>query len=88
MAKKRIELKDLRRKLREIGHKVKTESLSWGRHITYTNADGVPFSGNVFSADSIKRWEPLISCLKSLSEEYDGADDKGDKLYGSLLKLD
>lgn len=59
-------INDIRKAIKPIGFKVKTQSLSWGRHATYIHIDsGQELSFNVFTPDTLARWKPLIDWIKT-----------------------
>ena len=74
-----MELTDLRKALKPLGFKVKTKSMSHGRHATITNLAGDrELTGNVFHGDQVEYWKPAIDlCRESFPITCDS-----DKVYG------
>lgn len=60
-------LSDVRKQLKRIGFKVKTETLSWGRHATYENELGEKMP-SIFSKETLAHWQPLIDFRKANQE--------------------
>lgn len=56
---------ELRKALKAIGFKVKTEKMSWGRHATYQDLEGntLPFIYHGDGVYSNAHWEPLNAFL-------------------------
>ncbi len=63
-------LSDLRKELKELGFKIKTERMSWGRHATYVHtATGEGFMFNVCDKQTFDRWAPLCKFLRDHRDE-------------------
>jgi hypothetical protein len=76
------ELKELRKELKPLGFKIKTESLSWGRHATYVHVEsGEELTFNVATQEQVERWKPLHDHLATIPEDAILVD-KGEKIYG------
>ena len=59
-------LQQLRKVLKEMGYKVKTKSMSWGRHVTYGHIEsGDWLTYNIFTKETFDRWRPLMEWLES-----------------------
>lgn len=78
-------LASIRKDLRKIGYKVKTESLSWGRHATFTDAEGYSYPSLFFSDEDRKKWQPLRDYLDTHVEELREIK-KHEGIYGLLAK--
>ena len=63
-----MELKELRKAIKPLGYKIKTQSLSWGRHATYVHAEsGEELTFNVVtSREQMQRWQPLFGYLETI----------------------
>jgi hypothetical protein len=80
-----IELNDLRKLIKAIGYKVETKRLSFGRSATYIHiATGERLTGNVFTSETLKTWQPLLDLLKA--NPATEVMDRDDKVYGHMLK--
>jgi hypothetical protein len=76
---KHIELSELKAKIKPLGFKVSTKSLSHGRHATFHHEEsGRALTGNVFTPETAKVWKPLIDVLR----DYDGITHNGEKVAG------
>lgn len=76
------ELKELRRELKKLGYKVKTQSLSWGRHATYIHVEsGEELTFNVAAEEQVKRWKPLHDYLAGVPKDMK-LEDNGERIYG------
>lgn len=77
------ELKELRKEIMPLGYRIKTKSLSHGRHATYVHvATGRELTANVFSPEQLKLWQPLFDHLNTISNTTRLEDD-GERIYGS-----
>ena len=62
-------LSDVRKAIKPLGYKLKTQLMSWGRHATYIHiASGQAMTFNVFTADLVERWKPLFDWRKAHNE--------------------
>ena len=74
-------LTELRRELKPLGFKVRTETLSWGRHATYTDMEGEEWPSLYFNDEQKAKWKPLRDFLDANSTML--ADIKhNENLYG------
>jgi len=64
-----MKIYQLRKELRAIGFKVKTESLSWGKHATFTDMEGNDYPSLFFSDAERNKWNPLRHHLDTHREE-------------------
>lgn len=79
-------LQELRRELRPRGYKVSTKRLSWGRHLTYAHVDsGEKLTGNVFTTEQLKIWQPLFDYLRTIPEDTLLVGDF-ERIYGAQFK--
>lgn len=77
-----MQLKELRKQIKPLGYKVKTQSLSWGRHATYVHIEsGEELTFNVATEEQVKRWKPLHDFLASVPEDTELFDGE-EKIYG------
>lgn len=73
---------DLRREIRKIGYSVKTQRLSHGQHATYGHIQSVSeLTGNVFTEETIAKWQALFEWLRKHSSEI-AALQKKTEIYG------
>jgi len=84
------QLNELRKEIKPLGYKVKTETLSWGRHLTYIHIEsGENLTFNVATNEQIRRWKPLHDYLVSIPEntmlEWCGEKVIGKKFSGERL---
>ena len=62
-------LKDVRKAIKPMGFKVKTKSLSWGKHATYVHIEtGEELTFNCASPDTWIKWKPLSDWRKANNE--------------------
>ena len=81
---KAIELRDLKKMIKPLGFKVRIKTLSFGKTMTYVHvATGQANTGNVYSGESIKIWQPLFDKLKELP--YTQVVHDGERVTGHLL---
>ena len=74
-----MELSELRKILKPLGFKVKTKSLSHGRHATITDLSGMrELTGNVFTSDQLAFWSPAIEACRKAGQ----VTQDSDKVYG------
>ena len=58
-------INDLRKAIKPLGFKVKTQRLSWGPHATYLHAEsGQECTANVFTPETLAKWLPLFDWIK------------------------
>ena len=55
-----MKLSELRKELKAIGFKVKTESLSFGKYAIFTNMNGDKMPSIYFGEEHRQQWLPLI----------------------------
>ena len=79
-----MQLKELRNKLKQHGFKVKTETLSWGRHATVIRIHDKAEMPSIFF-DEAHRQE-WIAAINILSQVED-LQDKDEKIYGCCYKF-
>ena len=78
-----MDLKTLRRELKAIGFNFMSERLSWGKHVTYRTIEGTELTGNVFTPETLKIWQPLFDYLKENKERIKTiSENEGEKIYG------
>lgn len=54
-------LSDIRKAIKPLGFKLKTERLSWGQHATYVHIEsGMEGNSNVFTPELLAVWKPLF----------------------------
>lgn len=64
------EIGDIRKEINKIGFTVLTQKLSFGTYATYKHKEsGECMTGNVFSAETLKKWTPLIQWIKDNFED-------------------
>ena len=69
----KLQLKQARKDLKQLGYKISTESLSYSRFATLHHVEsGEKNTGNVYTSESIKKWEPAFSYLRDCTSVYDG----------------
>ena len=82
-----MELKELRKQLRKIGYRVKTQSLSFGRCATYTDNTGRELP-SIFSPETLSDWKPLLDFLRATTAAgYIGLEDHGERIIGHQLNF-
>ena len=63
-------LSDLRKSIKPLGFKIKTEKMSWGKHVTYVHAEtNQELNFNVCDNQTSERWTPLIEHLQAHRED-------------------
>jgi len=63
-------INDVRKAIKPLGYKLKTNQISWGRAVTYIHiATNTELNFNVFTADSLATWKPLLDWLKDNREQ-------------------
>jgi hypothetical protein len=73
------ELSVLKARLKPLGFKVKTKTLSHGKHATFHHTEsGQDLTGNAFSPEAAQKWKPLMDVLG----DYDEITHDGEKVYG------
>ena len=78
-----MKLSELRKELKVIGYKVKTESLSWGRHATFTNDMGKALP-SIFTGEATRNlWLPLIN-YRLDNEKRLAVLFENEKIYGLI----
>ena len=81
---KPMQLKELRKIIKPLGFKVKTQTFTWGRHATYIHTEsGEELTCNVYTDEQQKRWKPLHEALKDVTKVYDGDS----RIYGGTLNV-
>lgn len=77
-------LNQLRRDLKAIGYNFNTSRNSMGKFVKYKNlCSGDTLTGNVFSSETIKQWQPLFDFLKLIKDDLDQiSNSEGEKIYG------
>ncbi len=81
-----LELSDLRKLVKPLGYKVKTKALNFGRTVTYVHIEtGAELTGNVFTTDTIKRWQALFDVLAK--HPANRVEHGGERVIGHLLKM-
>ena len=73
-----MELKEARKQLRELGFKIKTERLTWGRHATIVDSDGRALPSLLTREDRAK-WQPAIDWRNGLDA---AVTSDGERIYG------
>jgi len=77
-------LSELRKELKAIGYKVKTKSMSYGRHATFVHiASDTELTFNVFTAETLETWKPLFDFKKANKESLD-IIRKAEQIYGLI----
>lgn len=62
-------LNDLRKALKPLGYKIKTQSLSFGRYATLIHIEtGDELTYNVFTPETLERWQPAFDFFKANAE--------------------
>ena len=81
-----MKLSELRKDVKALGFKVKTQRFSFGRYITYIHTKtGLSTAGNVFDQDGYKIMKPLWDYLQANKENIlTIAENEGEKLYGII----
>lgn len=79
---KEIQLQEIRKALREKGFRVQTTRMSFGRSAVLVDEDGEKCTGNVFTTDTLSKWEPAFAVLRELLDEGDKVVDDGERVYG------
>lgn len=78
-----MDLKTLRKELKAIGFNFGSKRLSWGKHIIYKTIEGDQLTGNVFTPETLKKWQPLFDYLKENKERIETiSENEGEKIYG------
>lgn len=63
-------LAELRRAIKPLGFKIKTQTMSWGRHATYVRlSDNRELTYNVFTPEDLAQWNPLFDWLRDHTAE-------------------
>jgi hypothetical protein len=63
-------LSDLRKSIKPLGFKIKTELMSWGRHGTFVHIEsGQELTFNVCNKQTADRWESLFWFLQARRDE-------------------
>ena len=75
-------ISDVRCEIKKLGFKVKTKSLSWGKHATYFHIESnQELNFSVFTPELLKIWKPLLEWKKenrdSLKVVRENEDCKG-----------
>ena len=73
-----MDINEARKQLKELGFRLKTESLSWGIHATVLDLDGVRMP-SIFSPESLRKWKVAIDWRLELTEDV---TRNGEKIYG------
>ena len=81
------QLKELRKEVKPLGFKIKTEMFSWGRHLTYIHIKtGEELVFNVACPAQMERWRPLHEYLNTIPKgtivEWDEEKVIGDMFHG------
>ena len=77
---------DLRKALKPVGFKVLTESVSWGRTVTYGHIEsGDRLTYNVFTSEQRLRWKPLFDWTVKHREELANLKDCYEALYNETI---
>ena len=71
---------ELRRKLKDIGFKLKIKNYSFGRYAVFTDMNGIE-NPTIYTQESIEYWKPLNKFIEEREEELKELCKK-DKLYG------
>jgi hypothetical protein len=74
-----MELKDFRKELKSCGFRVKTESLSIGRHATIIRISDKQSMPSIFSGEEHR--QQWIKAIAIKSEAKGNLWDKGEKIY-------
>lgn len=61
-------LTQARKELKKIGFKIKTETLSWGKHASYEDNLGERMP-SIFDKQSLSYWQPLIDWRNNSKDE-------------------
>lgn len=65
-------LSDLRKAIKPLGYKIKTQSLSFGRYATLVHVEtNDALTYNVFNAETLARWQPAFDFFKANAEAID-----------------
>ena len=76
------ELKEIRKDLKKLGYKVKTNQMSWGTQASFVNASGREMP-TIFTIKSREEWIQLIDYLTNIEKkEIQVVDNYGDFVYG------
>lgn len=77
-----MKLSELRKELKAIGYKVKTETLSYGKHATFTDMAGTALPTMFCGEAHLKQWIVLIDYLKANKERLIDLSQGSERMYG------
>ena len=81
-------LNELRKALKPLGFKLKTQTLSFGRVATFIHAEtSQELSFNVFSPQLLERWNPLFKLLEGKTSELEAIKEEEDLKQRSLNEM-
>ena len=83
MLKTTITLADLRRKLRQVGAKVKTQALSFGVSATIYNSEGEKLPSMFMDENHLNKWRPVLEIITGIIV----MNDYSDKITGPWSSL-
>jgi hypothetical protein len=78
-----MELAELRKRLRALGFRIKTQSMSHGIHATIMDDAGHKMTGNVFTPETLEFWKPAMDACSGAKE---GVVHQGQKVYGLAFR--
>lgn len=77
-----MKLSELRKELKAIGYKVKTETLSYGKHATFTDITGRAMPSIFAGVPHLDQWRVLIDYLKANNERLIDLSQGSEGMYG------
>lgn len=77
-----MKLSELRKELKAIGYKVKTETLSYGKHATFTDMTGTALPTMFGGEEHRKQWIVLIDYLTANKERLIDLSQGSEGMYG------
>ena len=78
MPKTTITLSELRKQLKQVGAKVKTQTLSFGVSATVYNSEGKQLPSMFMGEDHLNQWKPVLEIIKDIVV----VNDYSDKISG------
>jgi hypothetical protein len=77
-----MELAELRKRLKALGFRIKTQSMSHGIHATIMDDAGHKMTGNVFTPIALEFWKPAMDACR----EARVVVHQGQKVYGLAFR--